>query len=80
MADLSVRPSGAGAEPDVPVRPGADPALVDPAHQPTRTPDFVLGAVALLAWAPPRLPPFVSLGLIAVLGLIGLASLRPPAR
>jgi hypothetical protein len=80
VADLSVRATGAGATREAPAAPGPDPALLDPGHQPTRTPDFVLGALALAAWLPPRFPQFLSLGLVALAGFIVLASLRRPAR
>lgn len=63
---------------------GGHPVLLDhdlpPARQATRLAEFGLGAVVLYAWAPPGVPGFLSLGLVAVTGLLGLALLRPATR
>ena len=47
--------------------------------EPTRLLEFVLGALVLVAWVPPQVPATLSLGLIAVTGLVVVAALRRPA-
>lgn len=59
------------------VRPLADDPDLPASRQPTRLAEFVLGVVVLYAWAPPGVPGFLSLGLVGVAGLLGLALLRP---
>ncbi|MBM6399103.1 O-antigen ligase family protein [Phycicoccus sonneratiae] len=58
--------------------PAAD-ADLPASRQPTRLAELLLGAVVLYAWAPPGVPGFLSLGLVAVAALLGLALLRPGA-
>ncbi len=75
--------SGPEAERDPAAARTTSPAAVarrmrDLASEPTRALEFLLGAFALVAWVPPRLPYVVASGLIAVGALVALASLRPP--
>ncbi|MGG5259389.1 hypothetical protein [Phycicoccus avicenniae] len=60
--------------------PVVDDLDLPPARQATRMAELCLGVVVLYAWAPPGVPGFLSLGLVAVAGLLGLALLRPPGR
>lgn len=53
--------------------------LRDLGSEPTRFLDFVLGTLVFVAWVPPGAPATLSVGLVAVAGLVVLASLRRPA-
>lgn len=75
--------SAPGAELDPAAGEPLSPAAVtrrmrDLASEPTRALEFVLGALALVVWVPPRLPWTLATGLIAVAALVALASLRRP--
>lgn len=61
-------------------RAGRWPVGLDEAHEPTRLVDFLLGSVVLVAVGIPGLPATFGVGLLAVVAIVALATVRRPAR